>query len=98
MSSLWFQGDRDQMLDVFGDIETAGRYYRANAASLRGNGSRPMNGWWECFGPHELRSSHPDNPDLTWIVGEHVFTGPRTHAELHELRGAWLDANPEAEW
>jgi hypothetical protein len=65
MHGLWFSGYRDEMLKKFGDIETARRFYLQHEKMLRGNGSRPSAGWWEVFGPPELRMSHPDAPD--WL-------------------------------
>lgn len=98
MDGIWFMGYRDEMLKKFGDMETARRFWYANRKQLEGNGSTPPEGWWEAFGPEELRRTDPQWEPWHWTNCD--FKGfpsyYRAAAELSQLRAAWIaDAYPE---
>ena len=75
--NLWQSGHREALLEVFGDVETAQRFFQANEGKL-GLAAGTHEGWWEFFGPEHLRWSHPENPDYgacsTW-GGRPIMSG-----------------------
>ena len=85
MLNLWFSGYRDQMLEVFSDVETAQRFWAQHRDRL-GYGE----GWWEMFGPPDLRMSHPGNPD--WLDTD----SRDRERDLLVRRKAWLDEQDPA--
>jgi hypothetical protein len=63
MQSAWWSGyfPGEGLVEFFGGAEAARAFYRANEAKLRRFGV--SEGWWEAFGPKDLRMSGCDVRD-----------------------------------
>jgi hypothetical protein len=96
MFHLWDGGQRDSMLEVFGDVESAQRFYLQHEARFYRNGPQPSEGWWEMFGPPELRGSEGNVPD--WFTDWNDPDYRDRQRDILVRRADWLDEHYPGKW